>query len=208
MQSGYASLAHAKVLLLTVTDAPHDVLCRSAMQLAKETQAAAIEVERVARFHPFRVARDLVVSGLSTISILSLLVFGRTFADAYLSLQQKIATIPLPLPTLRDELVGIVPVVPGIEHVARLPTLTIKDALIGTVAVIALILLFRVAQGIRAYSRNRLIAQSITDAARIIPTLESAALAPTRPEAVQILSEAMRAMLAADPAARIKNGRH
>lgn len=208
MTSGYVTLAHTKAALLTVTDAPHDVLCRSAMQLAKETQAAAIEVERVARFHPFRVARDLVVSGLSTISILSLLVFGRTFADAYLSLQEKIAAIPLPLPALRDELVGVVPVIPGIEHAARLPTLTMRDALIGTVLVVLLLLVYRVAQGIRAYRQNRLIAQSIIDAARIIPTLESAAAAATRPEAVSIISQAMRAMLAADPASRIKNGRH
>lgn len=198
MTSAYAVLAQVRAVLSAVPDVPHQDVCRSFLQQLKEQQATAIETERVARFHPLRVAKDAILTGFSTLSILTLAVFGRTIADFYADAQQQIARLELPLPHLQDQVSGLLPPLPFLEHAARLPTLTVQDALIVTAGAVALVLVYRVFQGIRSYKQNRLIQKGVESAAHVVPILESAALTENRNRCLIMLADSMHRLARVD----------
>lgn len=192
MTSAYAALSQVRAALVSLPDVPHHELCRSYMQLFKEQQAAAVEIERIARFHPLRVTKDVLLTSFSTLSILSLLVFGRNAADLYANVQQQIASIDVPLPALQEKMSDLLPTLPYMEHAARLPEITLAQAVLVTLVVAVLVLLLRVFQSIRSYTRNRLIQQGITNVAQVIPVLESAAETDNRNQAIIQISHDMQ----------------
>lgn len=192
MTSAYAALSQVRAALAALPDVPHDQLCHSYMQLFKERQAAAVEVERIARFHPLRVTKDVLLTSFSTLSILSLIVFGRNAVDFYADVQRQIASLDVPLPALQSQMESLLPSLPYLEQVARLPQITLSQALITTLCVGVLVLAYRAFQGIRSYTRNRLIQQGITGVAQVVPILESAAQAENRNQAIIQISHGMQ----------------
>lgn len=192
MTSAYAALSQVRAALVSLPDVPHEELCHSYIQLFKERQAASVEIERIARFHPLRVTKDVLLTSFSTLSILSLLVFGRNAADLYASVQEQIASIDVPVPALQEKMSALLPTLPYMEHVARLPEITLAQALVATLCVALLVLMYRVFQSIRSYTHNRLIQQGITGVAQVVPVLESAAQADNRNQAIIQISHGMQ----------------
>ncbi len=191
MTSTYHHLAQARVALITLPDAPHETLCASHAAALEELRAAVLETEKLARVHPFTMIKEAVLGGLSAFSLLSIFVLGRTLAATYLHLQGQIANVNIPFVDVRGEAAKILPSVPMLEQLARLPQITWQQAAIGSAVVVGVILLVHILRTFWMLRRERLLDRGAREHLAAARVLHAAAAAPGREEALSLIAKGM-----------------
>ena len=191
MTSAYHHLAQARVSLLTLSEAPHKTLLSSQAAALDELRAAAQETEKLARVHPATMLKESAVGGFSALSLLSVFVFGRSFAQAYLQMRAQITAIEVPFMDISSQTEKLLPPVPWLEHIAKLPEMTWAQAIIGSLIVAAIILLYHIVKSFLLLRRERLLAHSATSLAAAAHTVRQAAAAVRREDALALLAKGM-----------------
>lgn len=188
MTSTYHHIAQARVTLLTINDAPHVTVLTSHAMALDELRAAAQETEKLARVHPATMLKEAATAGFGALSLLSLFVFGRSFATAYLQLQAQVKNIDVPFIDLSSQTSKLFPDMPWIAQVARLPEMSWEQAIGGALIVAAIILLYHIVKSFLLFRRERTLAHSAASLHAAAAVLRSAA-AESRERALTLLSE-------------------
>ncbi len=191
MRSTYHHLAQARVALLTLTDAPHAALCRSHATALDELRAASQETEKLARVHPATVTKEAAVGGFSALSLLAVLVFGRSFSQAYLEMRRQLGAIEIPFIDIGSQIERLLPAPQVLEQASRLPEITWEQAVYGAIAVAVAILLFHAAKALILLRRERLLSHAARELAEASHVLRAAADAASREQALLLLAQGM-----------------
>lgn len=193
MTSAYHHLAQARVALLTLGEAPHGTLLTSQAVALDELRAAAQETEKLARVHPATMLKESAVGGFSALSLLSVFVFGRSFAQTYIQLRAQIAAIEIPFIDISSQMDQLLPPMPWIDQVAKLPEMSWEQAIGGALIVAAIILLYHIIKAFLLLRRERVLAHSAKALAAAAHVVRKAAGAGRREDALALLAKAMDA---------------
>lgn len=191
MTSTYHHLAQARVALLTLGDAPHETLLASHAMALDELRAAAQETEKLVRFHPATMLKEAAVGGFSALSLLSVFVLGRSLALMYAQMRTQISGIQIPFVDVSAQANRILPPVPWLDQLSKLPEMTWGQAIAASVAVAAVILLYQVVKSFLLFRRERLLAHSIKALAAAALVVRHAAATERREDALSLLSHGM-----------------
>ncbi|MEK7073245.1 MAG: hypothetical protein AAB974_02285 [Patescibacteria group bacterium] len=191
MTSTYHHLAQARVALLTLSDAPHETLLASHATALDELRAAAQETEKLARVHPATMLKEAAIGGFSALSLLSVFVFGRSLALAYAQTRTQISGIQIPFVDVSAQTSRILPPMPLLDQIAKLPEMTWGQAIAASIAVAVVILLYHAVKSFLLFRRERLLAHSIKALAAAVQTIRVAAAADERGSALALLATAM-----------------
>lgn len=191
MTSTYYHLAQARVALLTLGDAPHTILLASHATALDELRATAQETEKLARVHPATMLKEAAIGGFSALSLLSVFVFGRSLALMYAQTRTQISGIQIPFVDVSAQTNRILPPVPLLDQIAKLPEMTWEQAIVASVAVAVVILLYHAVKSFLLFRRERLLAHSVKALAAAVQTIRVAAAADERGSALALLATAM-----------------
>ncbi len=191
MTSIYAHLAQARVALLTLGDAPHATLLASQATALDELRAAAQETEKLARIHPATMLKEAAVGGFSALSLLSVFVLGRSIALMYAQMRTQISGIQIPFVDVSSQANRILPPVPLLDQIAKLPEMTWEQAIVASVAVAVVILLYHAVKSFLLFRRERLLAHSAKALSAAAMIVRQAAAAEQRQDALALLAQGM-----------------
>ncbi len=191
MTSTYHHIAQARVTLLTLGEAPHATLLASQAVALDELRAAAQETEKLARVHPATMLKEAAVGGFSALSLLSVFVFGRSIAQAYIQMRTQITAIKIPFVDVSSQTERLLPPMPWLDQILKLPEMTWSQAIVASVAVAAVILLYHVVKSFLLFRRERLLAHSAKALAAAALIVRHAAATERREDALVLLSQGM-----------------
>lgn len=191
MTSTTHHIAQARIALLTLGEVSHAALLSSHAVALDELRAAAQETEKLARVHPATMLKEAAAAGFGALSLLSVFVFGRSFATAYLQLQAQVKNIEIPFIDLSSQTSKLFPEMPWLEQVARLPEMTWEQAMGASLIVAATILLCHVVKAFLLLRRERTLAHSARALHEAAAVVRAAAAAGSREQAFSLLAEGM-----------------
>ncbi|TAK05226.1 hypothetical protein EPO33_04605 [Patescibacteria group bacterium] len=191
MTSTYHHIAQARITLLTLGEAPHATLLTSQATALDELRAAAQETEKLARIHPATMLKEAAIGGFSALSLLSVFVLGRSLALMYAQIRAQISGIQIPFVDVSAQTSRILPPMPLLDQIAKLPEMTWAQAIAASVAVAVVILLYHIVKSFLLLRRERLLAHSAKALAAASHVIRQAAAVGSREDALALLAKAM-----------------